>query len=430
MKEFEYVSILTARLSRLPPEAAVETLRARNQKSQSEDPYLGKCPEAENALLARKEPLIDLGLAQYGRDDDVLKELYRRSLIGTEDAVLDMGVRLAALSNRLAPSRFFETNPVVDDDELRRLAAEGTEEEIHALLTNPMTRTYVARLFRRKPPFELLDDARFCALVNAAIRNPRLTYDDSTEHGPDSRNYDISMGIYELLSTVPVTKHWFWTFQELLSNYLPASTYGEKDVLQVIDRWRQLVFSKFNSEEFEEGFYTELKMTEEFCCQIAAMFGKYFEVGGYKIVGDVDSQDVVMRCAYYGNQAMKPKEMETARQKDGAVFTFAALHNSHFYWNRPCRAKLESMLTGHQIDMYSSICKKRAAIDKIFDASPVSDDLEVDDDVPQIDPLFQIRETIGQLQSRLAAIQKDASTGKAFGGWCLIILLVVLWKLS
>ena len=429
MEELELQGILIARLSNLPPVSAADALRERNQRRKEKAPYGCKCPELEKALIARRDPLIDLSLAQYGMDADVLRGLYQRSLNGTGNAALDMGIRVAVLANRLAPSRFFETNPVMSAEELQRVAIEGAEEEIEALLTNPMTREYVGNLYKRQPPFDALDDSRFHALVCASIRNPRLTFDDSTEDGPDLHHMDISGGIYEMLSTVPVTRQWLWTLDHLLFNYAPASTHADKNALQVINRWRALDIKKILSEESETGSYTELKMSEEFCCRVAAMFGSYWEEGRSKVVGTPDSQEVVMRCTYYGNHAMKPDEMKTAHQKDGAAFTYAALHNSHFYWNRACRETLESMLLGDQIDLYSTFCKKMAEMNKNFDPKPVSDDIEVKEE-PQDDPASQIRGSIGALEARLAAMQKDASTAKALGFWSLLILIAVLWHLA
>jgi hypothetical protein len=425
MQDFEYVGILTARLSQLPPEAAAEALRERNQKRREElgDSAFYEYLEVEEALLARREPLIDLGLAQYGVNTNVLRELYQRSLVGTGDAALDMGIRIAALANRLAPQRFFETNPVVDDEELQRLAAEGTEEEMKALLANPMTREYVAKLFGREPPFDAIDDERFHTLMRASILNPRLAFDESTMHGPDLKHMYISNGIYNLLSTVPVTVRWLWTLDDLLFNYMPASTHSDKNVLQVIDRWRAFVIN-------ETGRYTELNMADEFCCRVAAMFGTWLGDDGFKRLGTPGSEDVILRCAHYGNHDMNPKEMKAANQKDGAVFTFAFLHNSHLYWNRTCRAALEPMLGGYQADLYATFCKKMAALKKGFDPKPVSDDFEIEEEKTQADPASQIRESIGLLEGRIAAIQKDASTAKTLGVWCLLFLAAVLWYLK
>lgn len=429
MESGELQSITVARFSKLPSANAIKALQERNQRRKREDPYDAECAEAEKALLARRDPLIDLSLGQYGLNKEVLTELYQRSLRGTGDEVLDMGIRVAILANQLAPARFWEENPALSNNDVRRLAVEGTTDEVQALLTNPMTRKYIGELYRQRPPFDALDDDRFRTLVGISARNPRLAFDDSTRDGPDFHRINISTGIYEMLSTVPLTTEWLWTLDRVLSNYMPEPTYGQKTITQVIDRWRPLEIKEYNSDQLSPGFYTDLTMTEEFCCRVAAMFGRYLEGNRWKVAGAPDSHDVVLRCMYYGNHDMKPADMEAAHEKDGPTFTFAAIHNSHFYWNRACRIALESMLRGDQMNLYSRYCAKMGETEKGFNPKPVSDDFVAEAEA-QLDPLSQIRESIGLLQGRITAIQKDASTVKTLGIWCLLLLVGVLWHLT
>lgn len=434
MAEFEFKSLQIARFSKLSPEVAVGALKERNERLKAQSPYDCDFAEVEQALLARSEPLIDLGLAQYGLTREVLIDLYQRSLRGTDDAAQGLGIRVAILSNQLAPSRFFEDNVAMSDEELRRLANEGTDDEVKALLTNPKTRTYVASLYQRKAPFDALNDDRFHALVTASIGNPRLHFSDDTPEGPDMHQWDISHGIFQMLATVPTTIHWLWTLDYLLSNYLPTSTSGESNVLDVIQRWRSVPLKKYNSEEEDTGSYTELKLAEEFCCKLAAVFGRYFEGGEFKCVGTKDSPDIVLRCAYYGSDyKIKPAEMKAAYDKDGGVFTFAALHNSHFYWDRACRATLESMLMGHQTDLYSTFSKKRAEREKNFDANPVSENYVHEDEDEELiheDPWTKLNQRLSNFEARLASTQKDSSMAKTLGFWLIGLVFVLLWKIK
>lgn len=432
MGEIELNSLQVARFSKLPPQTAVEALKERNERRKAQDPYDCAFAEVEQALLARRDPLVDLGLAQHGLTREVLIDLYQRSLQGTDDAAQDLGIRVAILSNQLAPSRFFEDNPAMSAEELLRLATEGTDDEIKALLTNPMTRTYVGSLYRRKAPFDDLADDRFHALVRASVNNARLYFSDDTPDGPDLNHMDIHSGIYEMLATVPTTLHWLWTLDYLLFNYLPASTYGKKDVLAVIERWRSVERKKFNSEEDETGHYTDLKIAEEFCCRLAAVFGVYYENRQSKCIGTKDSPDIVLRCAYYGNDTkMTPAEMKVAFDKDGEVFTFAALHNSHFYWNKACRATLEQMLRGYQTDLYAAFCKKKAEREKNFDAKPVSDDFVFEEEeTPKEQPWTKLNLTLANIEARVASAQKDASIAKSLGIWILVLVVAVLWHMK
>lgn len=431
MAEIEFQSLQVARFIKLPPQSAVEALKERNERRKVEDYYGCTFEKVELALLARRDPLVDLGLAQYGLTGEVLRDLYQRSLRGTGDGDQDLGIRVAVLANQLAPGRFFESNPVVNSTELARLANEGTDDEVKALLTNPMTRTYVGSLYRRKAPFDTLTDDRFRALVEFSSRNTRLYFSDDTPDGPDLTHMDIERGIYQMLATVPTSLPWLWTLDALLFNYLPTSMYGRKDILEVIQRWRSVERRSSNSED-DVGLYTELTTAEEFCCKLAAVFGKYFEDSKFKCIGAIDSQDIVLRCAFYGNDTqMTPAGMQAAYDRDGRVFAFAALHNTHFYKNRACRAALESMLMGYQTNFYETFCRKMAEREKNFDAKPVSDEIVFEDrEKDQELPWAQINQTLATIDASATAAKKAASEAKSLGIWILALVLVVLWNIN
>jgi hypothetical protein len=431
MAETEFLGLQKAWFSKLPAHLAADALKERNERRKAQDPYDCEFAEVEQVLLQRNDPLIDLALARYGLTQEVLGELYSKSLQGTGDDVQDLGVRVAILSNKLAPGRFFEACPAMTPQELARLLNAGTGDEIKALLTNPATRVYVGNLYCRKEPFDAVDDDRFHTLVRASVTNPRLHFNDSTSEGPDFHNLDIQKGIYQIVSTVPATSRWLWTIDFLLFNYLPASISGKQDVFDVIQRWRSVEIPGYNSNDDDAGHYTKLKPAEEFCCRLAAVFGSYFESGAFKCIGTKDSPDIVLRCAFYGNDAkMTPKDMQAAYEKDGAVFSFAALHNSHFYWNRACRVQLESMLRGYQFDLYEAFCKKRAEREKNFDATPASEDYVSDESVEPVDPWSRMRLTLTNIETLAASAQKDASTSKKLAIFILVGLVVLLSRIS
>lgn len=297
---------------------------------------------------------------------------------------------------------------------------------------NPMTRSYVARLYRRKAPFDTLDDERFHILVRLSMDNPRLHFSDDTRDGPDFHQMDISRGIFELLETVPTTIHWLWTLDSLLTNYLPKYCWGEENVLQVIERWRSVNMKKYQSDEDDSGNLTELKIGEEFGCRLAAVFGRYLKGKNWQCVGAADSEDIVMRSAYYGTSSdMKVQDMQAAFDKDGSVFTLAALHNWSFYRNRACRAHLESLLSGYQSSLYNVYCQKMAEREKNFDPKPVSDDyFKEDDPNEKVDPIAKINESILKLEGRLQSIQKDASSTKSLMYWAIGLTALVLWHMK
>src|SRR3954447_15147131 len=57
----------------------------------------------ERSLFGRNEPLVDLALAQYGTDQDIVSEIYEKAAAtsgDTADERFKLGLRIACLSNR------------------------------------------------------------------------------------------------------------------------------------------------------------------------------------------------------------------------------------------------------------------------------------------------------------------------------------------
>jgi hypothetical protein len=95
-------------------------------------------------------------------------------------------------------------------------------------------------------------------------------------------------------------------------------------------------------ERVAEGFLTSLEMKDEFRCLIAALYGKTY--ANNKTV--VTARDVALRCAFYGNAELTPREMRKGRGRDGTAFVFAVLFNDHVYLKPKLRKLLEEYLTG------------------------------------------------------------------------------------
>ena len=176
-------AITLARLKVMPPQAVYAELRDYGDYMRSD---VLSWPDAalEDALLARDEPLINIGLAKYGGSDAVANTLYQRALAGSSDPHYDKGLRLACLSNQVDSRALLkECFGKVNLAELRRLAHDGDWDDISVLLRNPSARGALDLLYNRRPPFADIPDDRLCDLVRASIHNPRLNFDESNEHG-------------------------------------------------------------------------------------------------------------------------------------------------------------------------------------------------------------------------------------------------------
>jgi hypothetical protein len=81
----------------------------------------------------------------------------------------------------------------------------------------------------------------------------------------------------------------------------------------------------------DEGYFTSLKMKDEFRCLIAALYGKTYANNKTVVLGTATAPDVALRCAFYGNAQLTSKEMHKGRERDADAFEFAVLFNDHVY---------------------------------------------------------------------------------------------------
>jgi hypothetical protein len=101
---------------------------------------------------------------------------------------------------------------------------------------------------------------------------------------------------------------------------------------------------------------------------IAALYGK----------GTATAPDVALRCAFYGNAELTPREMRKGRERDGAAFEFAVLFNDHVYLKPKLRKLLEEYLTGNGRAHYLRRCKQLHKRRPHFDPRPMADWLAIE----------------------------------------------------
>jgi hypothetical protein len=162
----------------------------------------------ENSLLAREDPLIDLGLACYGTNEEVVGALYRKGLVEPRtslDGRYRKGLRIACLSNQVIDNWAFPTN-VIGKEETHRVLFEADRQEADALLCNPkLNDDLLVALYQRSEPLAALPDDRWCDLISMSAKNPRLVTRNDTEDGPDLGHRSIQRAVFGLLRTAPTT---------------------------------------------------------------------------------------------------------------------------------------------------------------------------------------------------------------------------------
>jgi hypothetical protein len=172
----------------MPVEAGVEV--GRFTRTQVLPPPLAQ------ALLARKEPLVDLVLASHSDDAETLSNLWRRD---------DHPLRLAIASNPYRPGWLG-----LDQEMILELLSSPDPALLKAALANPsMLSGALARLFRRDEPYDRLSDANWLRAIAAAADAPLLRQEESLDDMLKERfaidgwcDYEKSEAIYAAWSLV------------------------------------------------------------------------------------------------------------------------------------------------------------------------------------------------------------------------------------
>jgi hypothetical protein len=350
--------IRCAKMMAMTPDAVYEELQSYGKYIDDDGSYhsFRYDEDLEKQLLGRKDPLINLGLAEYGAVKPVAVYLWNLGSQGDGDEKDKAAIRLALLRNPHHLDGFGnDAFGVVPMAELAQILNSENRWEIEAAMTNPGAKKLLGQLMNRKEPFNAIPEPKYLSLLYAAGRNPSLRDDDSSEHGPDMYAMDIQKGIVSLLETYPVTEDSLEAFHMLLSAINPEhAAFPEKDPRPIFARWQKLQVSEKLNKKYEErlGRFTSMEFKDEFICLMASLYGVYSSQGKAVNLGGLDDPDPVMRYCHYGRKTMKPEEMEKAWTKDQEAFIFAVLHGYSVASDQQ-RAVIENHLRGtHQIRLY------------------------------------------------------------------------------
>ena len=337
---------LEARLLASSPEAVFEELKKLSAKTKAQR-WNNSGDKHEIGLINRNERLINLGLAAYGTNKEVLKALYKHGLEPAQDdsdARYKDGLRTGCLSNSTAPvSHFIFHFPdeIIGTEETRRVVKEANGNEVAALIQNPkVSDNLLEALYKRQGAFADTPEERWEQLVYMSASNARLITEYEYTDMPDSGHYGIHKSIFGLLETAPVNYHWLRTLYHLLDQLDFRQVHAAERIDHVLGRWAQLPTSK-EKDSLEEGYYTTLHIRDEFRCLMAALYGRGFANNKTVLHGNRDADDVALRCAYYAKGELTAKDMEAGHKKDRAVFTFAAILNSRIHQRRELRKLME-----------------------------------------------------------------------------------------
>ena len=390
--------------------------------------------DLEKSLLARGEPLIDLGLARYAGDKEVVAALYQKSLAVPAGHLQERyvrGLRIACLSNEVVKHLFSRfPQDVLGKEEFARLITEGDGEDLAALFANRNLADEVLEdLYKNEGLFAPLPDERRRHLVLLSIDNPRLITKEDSDAGPDLGYRGIHKAIITMLESAATTEGWLDTLRQLLDRLDPGDL-GSPDepITSILEQWAQVPVPEDGT--FKDGYYTPLPMRDEFRCLVAAMYGRHYYRGKddkftSAILGSPDSPDVVLRCAYYGKAQLTEKEMEDGFAHDEDVYLLAVLCNESVYRKSPLRKLLEDeQLRGNLRYVYQRRCEQIHKRWPSFDPRPPSEWL-TEDGPPESKELTMLK----QLETTLASVAKAVNAVRTWIFWGLLVIgALVLYK--
>lgn len=387
--------------------------------------------ELEKALAERNDQLIDLGLAKNAASHDLVARLYQQSLKGTGDPDYDKAVRIACLANQMTAKIGLSSEiPGVDQSEFRRLALEGDDDELDALMRNPTRRNLLADAYGRRAPVEDIPDERWFQLVRCSVGNPGLNTDNDSRSGPDFLMWDIQKALVDLLKTAPIERDWVYILYELLRSLNPANIRGldsQAAVLELLERWKTAkVPSVLDRAVEKQGYFSPYTLVEEFCGLMAALYGRVFVDGKSVYVGKFDSEDLLLRCAYYGQaEMMRAEQMKTAWLRDNQLFVLAALFNDGLLLESACRQRLEQYVTVDLRHIYTRRCTQLQSKYKWFNPTPVTDVLKENQEEPAPPADASM---VGNLSAQVIALKSQVATLSKWMLWGFIILgVLALW---
>ena len=127
--------------------------------------------QLETVLVKRNPPLINLGLASYGANKNVVAALYKYALEPASNAAnakYKEGLRIGCLSNTTLPAAdilFHYPQDVIGPEETWRVLSQGSDAEAEALMRNPsVDDDLLEALYQRTEAFAQMSEERWAGL--------------------------------------------------------------------------------------------------------------------------------------------------------------------------------------------------------------------------------------------------------------------------
>ncbi len=344
------ILVLEAQLAASPADRVFAWLEARagRQKDSPSDTD----PQVEKSLLARNDPLINLGLAQYGIEDDTVKALFNST-----DPAYRPALRLAVLSNQaLVTHQAYHSGNLTEALIGRRRNAgawlpELSNEELRALFKNPtLDDNFLIHFLEQKTGWHELDERRQMFVLRALAKNPRMTsrYDNLVMDGyAEYKHSAVFSAAWQLAGLVPVKIQWAWALYELLRQTTPDSTM--KEPLEVAKRWfpdpADAKVSEAEASALESGYLGAFALMREEIARLAVQGAS----AGAKLVILLNHEDLAVRLAACRYGRLTDAQITAAVARD-PKFVFGEVVRNEWLWSRAATREILKDLAWKQPD--------------------------------------------------------------------------------
>jgi hypothetical protein len=277
----------------------------------------------EEILLGR-DKLIDLQLAKFSRDSEILSGLYRSCLlVGEDDPNYNyyFGLMLACLSNETNVN-LSDLEDVIGEELLRSivnpefsLSADASSKPSFSNYNKSLQRSailnnknyfvgYVNSLFCRKDYFEGVSESTWVKLIKETLDCNWMVKDYSY----------LADGVWYLIANAPANRQWKDLIKSLMVNiFLPTSYHGLNNFdASIVQRWDLEIG---DDEKIEENYNTYIDNSsydvDEFFIFVYVIYGGG-GVNHYKKIADT----------WFVNEGDKLSLRERVLCKEGSVFEF------------------------------------------------------------------------------------------------------------
>ncbi len=337
--------LLEARLLISRPEDVFNELQKHGSQAESYWSLDALDQQLERSLLARNEPLIDLALARYATDGEIVGQLYEKActIADTSNRAYAKGLRVACLSNHLVSVSDLASFPrdIIGAEATWKVLSDADDDEASALLQNPRIDSNLLKtLYTREEAFASLPEYRWGRLIAVSRSNPLF-----------AESHQLDEAIFRLLEIAPPNESWRAMLLPLLERLHPTFAPPLNSLRHVLQRW-----SSDHTDEDVTKWQHYLSRQEEFRCLIAALYG------GDKAILDAGrtSADVAIRCAFYGNAPLTLAEMKAVNavdfERDHVLFSYAVLFNNRVLRHPEKRDVLEKEYPIDE-DLYHRRCE-------------------------------------------------------------------------